>query len=226
MGNPATLGYFAGARGLGGNYQLLPHDHDSWSIALIDGTSHVTGGFHFQWTEVGSAKRLNYSSAAAYKQDWAWIGGGVRAVQDSKVATHQGWHFLNSMGGVFLIPGGLSVGIYGKNFLDREPDSEFPPAFYSGLAYSVPKTMRAYVETSRFFDIPEQDWNFSFSGELIMKEYYLIRGGYFWSRSDGQDKLWSIGGGMQAPKIDFIFAFTQTTRDSKSGYSFELDFRF
>ncbi len=225
-GNPATLGYFSGARGLGGNYQMLPHDLDSWSVAVIDGTNAITGGFQFQWTEAGDPRRLSYGSTIAYRRDWAWFGATVRAVNDSKVPTGKGWHLLNSAGALFLTPGGLSLGVYGKNYLDREPDSEFPPSLYAGLTYTVPNTAKLTAETSRHFEIPDQDWNFSYGGEFLFREYYLLRGGYFWSRSNGEETFWSIGAGMQAQKIDMLFAFTQTRENSKAGYSFEMNFKF
>lgn len=130
------------------------------------------------------------------------------------------------MGALFLIPGGLTLGVYGKNFFDQAPDTEFPPSFYAGITYTFKDTVNVTAETSRHFEILGQDWNLSSSTEVIMKEYYLVRGGYYWSRSLGEDTFWAVGGGVRAQKLDTIFAFTQTTEDSKAGYSFELSFKF
>jgi len=225
MTNPATLGYYYGKSYLGGSYQLLPEDLSSWTTSLLDGSGGLVGGFSFQWADAGSARRQTYTVAAAYKTERVWLGASIYAHRFTGVRPGKGWHYSGASGIYIPVPGGLSLGAYGKNFLDTEKDHHLPPSVNIGLAYLIPQTARAVVETSRRFAIANQDWNVSSGLEVLMHEHFSMRGGYHWNRSD-EDSFWSVGASMSGPKVDASFTFHQTRENPSQGYSFDFGLKF
>lgn len=223
--NPATLSAYQGKSFLGGSYQLLPHDLSSWSTTILDGTSGLVGGFQFQWVDAGDPQRHSYTVAAAYRTEMLWVGASIYAQQFNSVRPGKGWHLSGSSGIYIPVPGGLSLGVYGKNFLDKENDHELPPSVNIGLAYVVPQTLRAVVETSRRFALPNQNWNLSSGLELLLHEFFALKGGYHWNRSH-EDSFWSVGGAVNGPKADASFTFHQTRKNAAQGYSFDLGLKF
>lgn len=223
--NPATLGSFSGSSAFGADYQLLPRDLSSWSISVIDGTNGIVGGAQFHWVDEQRARRQTYSGGLAYRSNWIWLGTSANIYNYSKLSPGSGWHFSGGAGFLIPVPGGLTFGAYGKNFLDREKDTYLPPTFGGGATYVVPQVARISIETSKRFSIPGQGWNVSSGMEYLMKDYFSLRGGYHWNRSH-EDSFWSAGAALAAPKINLAFTFSQTTKRIAQGYSFEAFIKF
>lgn len=225
LANPAGLGTYEGSTAFGASYQRLPNDLGSWSAGLVDGTNGIVGGLQFNWLDEGRPRRQTYSAAAAYRSRWVWLGTALNAYKFSKLAPGAGWHFSGSAGLIIPVPGGLTFGAYGKNFLDTEKDHYLPPAFGGGVSYLIPQLAKLYAEASRRFIIENQDWNVSYGAELLLKDYFRVRGGYHWNRSH-EENLWSVGAALSAPKINLAFTYSQTTEHNLAGYGFDAVVKF
>ncbi len=218
--NPATLAFYANRSAVGGSYHWGPSQTKSWSTTVLDGGEGVVGGFQFQWVDEGQPRRKTYSFAAAYPFPWAWAGASFNAYQMSQLAPEEGWHFSGTSGVYIPAYGGLSIGAYAKSLLDQEKDTTLPPSFHVGFTYLMPEVLRATGETSRRMKGANQDWNFQSGLDLLLKEYFSVRGGYRWNRSQ-EDSFWSLGATLSAPKMTLNFAYYQTKESSKRGYALE-----
>ncbi len=224
--NPAGLMYLQGVSSIGGEWSDPPGNGRKWSASIIDGSSDIIGGLRFSWTNWKPASRQQYQFALAYKTPWVVAGVSGEIAQMRNVSSNKGWHFTNGLGVLIPLHAGLTVGAFSKSLLDMAKDSVFPPAIHLGIMYAKVKSFRVGFDADRLFQTPGADWNYSTGAEFLLREFFVIRGGFHWDAESGQN-YWAVGGGMLAPKIDLVGSFVQTTANPiASGFVVETSIRF
>ncbi|TVQ80713.1 MAG: hypothetical protein EA369_01805 [Bradymonadales bacterium] len=224
-GNPALLATRAGKNSFGGNWQKLPSAGSSWQIAATDGKRRVINGLHFNWWEQGSSEKLSFSFGGAYKTSYGVAGVTTSLIRVKGIEDIKGWKFTTAAG--ILTPAfhGLSIGVSLKNVLDRVENKVMPPELAMGLRFEH-RLVFVHLHTDRRFSIPNQDWNFSTGIEVLMQQFFSLRGGYRFDRSKG-DSYFSVGAGLKAPRADLSGFFMQTTKGDKArGFGFQALFLF
>lgn len=228
--NPANLFYLAGKYSAGGNYQRLPHNTTNWSADIVDGTNGVIGGFQFQSAEnKGQFTRHAYTLSAAYKTNYGSLGASVHAMRFSDIPpgnAGNGWHFTNTTGVFIPLGDSLAIGSYGRSVLDFEKDKQLPPTVHMAIVYTSQNILRATFEADRRWRAPNQDWNYSTGGELLLSQYYVVRGGYHVDYSN-EDSYWSSGVSLLAPKMEVSGSFIRTaTGKHTNGFGVDTFLRF
>lgn len=224
--NPAGLVFYKGKGALGGHWQQLPEDYSQWGISSIDGNQVLLTGFNYSMANYSDIRRQALTLSAAYPTPYGSLGFGGQAVYLTGLRPNKGWHFT-SFGGV-LIPvfGGFSIGAYGKSFGDFSDDSKFPPSAHVGAMYSIPQALRLAFDADRRFKVRQQDWNYSAGGDVLMKEYFGIRGGYHWNNSTEYD-FWTVGLSIIAPKIELSgYYLRKVSGAAGNGMGFKAESRF
>lgn len=226
--NPAGLAANYGFGVFGGNYFDLTEGRSSWGIGIIDGRKAVIGGFHFQWYEQDQLERQAYDIAAVYRTTYgaAGVSLNIYRFQDLPENKKNGWKVSQTAGILVPVFYGLTLGAYGQSFLDNIESELQPPFLAMGAAYEKPQLVRVSFQADRRFDLAGEKWNYSIGGDLIAKEFFIARGGYRFDRTNKRS-FWSVGGGLEAPKLHAQGFFMKTTQGSaETGWGIEVSFIF
>lgn len=226
LGNPAGLVFFENKSSIGGGWLNLPRSQNSWNLSIIDGTRGVIGGFHFNWANVAGSNRQSYTLGAAYKTKYGSIGQTIQIYRFSGLTgPGDGWYLTHSTGILVPVSMGIALAMHAKSYIDQHDNSKIPPSVHMGVVYSK-NQFRASFQTDRRFGISNQDWNYSFGGDLIFMKYFGARAGYRWDNSTNFS-YYSFGASFVGPKIE-VGSFFLRTLDGRTtnGYGFDTTLRF
>ncbi|PIR23153.1 MAG: hypothetical protein COV44_04120 [Deltaproteobacteria bacterium CG11_big_fil_rev_8_21_14_0_20_45_16] len=208
--NPAGLMRYQKQSSVGGSYNKLPLNLDEWSAGVVDGRTAVIGAFSFDWLERGDIIRKAYNIGAAYNTTYGAAGFAANFYNFEGMNRYNGWHLSQTTGILVPVAYGINIAAAAKSFLDNEPDTLLPPQFSTGVSFTKEGILIFSFQADRRFEIPSQDWNYSFGGDLLFKDFYAIRGGYRIDNSKETD-IWSVGLVMTAPRFEIFGFYTQAS---------------
>ncbi len=224
--NPAGLLYYQDLNSMGGGWLEMPGDADRWSVSLIDGGQPVIGGMQYAWANNGELDRQTITLGAAYKTPYGCLGISGHAHRFRGVSEGRGWMFTNSIGVLIPLIQSLAIGIYSKSPYDFEKDKYLPPSWHFGVMYQYPQLLRASFEAGKKFQTGKDDWHYIVAGDILVQEYFAIRGGHRWDE-DPERSFWSAGLALIAQKIEIAGVFVQTTGKKQSkGMGFDINLKF
>lgn len=226
--NPAGLANFTNISSVGGHYLMLPRSLSSFGASIVDGARGIVGGFQYSWTNLQQAARQNFVTGAAYRTPYGAAGVTVSAFRFSKLnpAAGQGWLFSGSVGVLVPVGMGLTLGAYSLHPFDNVKDSYLPPSLHLGAAYTYPEIFRISFEAYRRFKDGLSNWNYSLGGDVLIKQYFIFRGGYHWNNSR-EDNFGSIGLGITSGKLEISGVYTRyTSGKHQNGLGTDLTLRF
>lgn len=222
--NPALLVLAKGKNALGGDWGMLAKGIDRWSVGIADGKNKVVGGFRFDWIDEGRPTRHGYHAAGAYQTTYGAFGASIDVYSFDDLAKNNGWHFTNTVGIYAPVAYGISIGIRGRSFLDTASDTVLPPEIAAGLAYRYENVFIFQFQADRRFEIPNQDFNYSFGVDLMSKKFFAARSGFHWADKK-EDQLWTVGAGIEAPRSSISAYFSRHLHGSdKNGFGFRMTF--
>lgn len=224
--NPAGLAGFDKKTSLNGYYLEGTRDLNQWSASVVDGLRQAIGGFAFDWLEYGNVTRMGMHVAAARKTQYGSIGVAVNLYHFKDQPTNNGWHFTQTFGIFVPIAYGLAFAASTQALLDNAKDSVLPPEAKLGLVYHKPGMLRLSFQADRRFQIPNQDWNFSFSTDLYFKKFFSVRGAYRMENTVDDGSLFSAGLNMNAPRMTVFGFYTREVKTSDDGFGFQVAFKY
>jgi hypothetical protein len=224
-GNPAVMAYRFGQSGFGGGWQKNPSAGSSWQVAMIDGARSLVNGLHFQWWEQGSVERKGFTLGGAYRTPYGTAGLSSSLLHFSGFPKGNGWHLTTAAGILTPALHGLTLGISVKNLIDRAEKTLLPPELAMGINFHQ-EFFGLHFQADRRFAIDDAEWSFSTAGEVVMREFFALKGGYRFERS-ADPSFYSLGLGIIAPKIDLSAVITRSTgAQARWGYGFHCLFLF
>lgn len=226
LNNPAGLVRYYGNGAMGGYWMDLPEGQEKWNVHLIDGKRNVVGGLSFDWTELGGVRRMGISPGAAYKTDYGSFGVSMNIFEFKGLGEDNGWAFSETMGVFVPIGGGAAIAASINSFLDSTEDTIIPPELRTGFLYRKENLFLFSFQADRRFEVPNQDWNYSFGVDLLVKEFYAIRGGYRMENTDDKGSFWSVGAVLKAPKMEIGGFYTKLMDRSSDGFGFSTSLLF
>ena len=225
--NPAGLIRFYGQSSIAGSWGRWILNENKWSASMVDGTRAVVGGLQFNWADKDDIRRFSYNTGVAYNTNYGAAGVSMNIYDFSGLIEHNGWGVSQTAGILIPIGYGFMIGAAGKAFVDRMNDNLVPPMLSTGISYRGFGAVQFNFQADRRFSVPDQDWNFSFGGDVITKKFYSVHGGYRYDRSR-EESFWSTGLSLEAPKIKIAGVYTRGVgpQDGDDGFGFNLDLVF
>jgi len=224
--NPALMMKGQGGSSFGGDYLNLPNNRDGWSVGIVDGRSPLLGGFRFDWANEGRVKRYTMTGGAAYSTSFGTFGVSAHAHKFNRLLKDNGWHFTQTAGVFVPIGSGFSIGIIGKNLLDKTKDSVLPPEFACGFVYQYEQAIIFQFQADRRFEIPNQDFSYSTGVDILTQKFFAVRGGFRWDH-EKTERFWSAGMALESPRSSLGGFYTRTIESPhRNGYGFKLALKF
>lgn len=224
--NPAGMIFSSGRGSSGGGYFVDTANMSKWSVGLVDGRKAVIGGLRYDYTSLGDADRQGIHTGASYRTKYGSMGATFSTYYFDGLTEHNGWHFTQSLGIIAPVAYGFTIGIAGHSFLDKAPDALLNPTLAVGLSYQKSKVFKLSFQADRRFELEGQDFNYSFSNDLILKRFFVIRTGYRWDNST-DDSYFTTGIALEAPRMHLSGHYARAVEgDQDQGFGGKLIYFF
>lgn len=213
--NPAGMIFSRGKGAFGGDWASAPGNLQRWQVGLVDGRKNVMGGISYDFAEQNRVNRQGIHASVLYETQYGAVGATFSSYHFANLRRQNGWQFTQTMGLIAPIAYGLTIGISGNHFADAAPDSILSPSLQMGLGYEKPGYLKFAFQTDRRFSVSGQDFNYSWSGDLILRKFFVLRAGYRWDHST-DESFYSVGGAIEAPRLHVAGYFLQATEGNKA----------